>query len=129
MLTSEQVLQGLQFIHDRLKLVHGAVNADTVIVNRDGSVKLGLCVTTKCGREVSDLASQQRLVRGKPSVGHAQDDYRALGLLMMFMMGEKIDSAVTNFEVQRPEEWDSDINKFLKKTATSSGDELRKVRR
>ena len=46
---------------------------------------------------------------------------------MMFMMGERVDPAAAGLELQRPGEWDSDIKEFLKKTATFSGPELRKV--
>ena len=68
------------------------------------------------------------MLKGKSSGNEAQNDYRALGLLMVKLM--EPDTSLANpdtLELQNPDEWDSAIKDFLGKTAKSPGKELRKV--
>lgn len=39
-----QVLHGLQYIHKELKVIHGAVNCDNILLSAEGDIKLGLLI-------------------------------------------------------------------------------------
>ena len=47
----KQVLEGLQYIYHNLRILYGSVNADNIMINRDGSIKLSKMAT---GSEESD---------------------------------------------------------------------------
>ena len=41
MLTDEQVVSGLLYIHEELGLAHGALNCSTILLDLNGRVKIG----------------------------------------------------------------------------------------
>ena len=68
------------------------------------------------------------MLEGISSDTQTQDDYKALGLLMVRLM--EPGTSHTNpdtLELREPQKWDSAIKSFLRETALSAGDKLRAV--
>ena len=100
----KQVLEGIQYIHNNLRIPYGSVNAENVMINRDGSIKLGKTATC------------------------SWQDFRALGLLMVQLMDLRTSLRDPNtLQLQEPGNWNDDIKSFLTGTAQSSGETLQKV--
>ena len=68
------------------------------------------------------------MLKGTDSSQNEQEDFQALGLLMIRLM-EKGTSLQhpDSIELRKPEEWDEEIKDFLNKTTYSPGDVLQKV--
>ncbi|KAL2048941.1 hypothetical protein ABVK25_010794 [Lepraria finkii] len=109
----QEVLQGIRYIHNELKILHGSVRVDNVMVNRNGSVKL------------ANIG--QSMLKGTDSSQNEQKDFQALGLLMIRLMelGTSLQHP-DSIELRKPEEWDEEIKDFLNKTTQSPGDVLQK---
>lgn len=68
------------------------------------------------------------MLKAVASSGNEQEDFRALGLLMVRLMefGTSLQDPDL-LELRRPEEWDKQIVSFLKKTGHCSGEVLQQV--
>ncbi|KAL2049561.1 hypothetical protein ABVK25_010140 [Lepraria finkii] len=111
----KEVLKGIQHIHTELKILHGSINTNSIMVDRDGNVKL------------ANIGPS--MLRGAVSSHHEQEDLRALGLLMVQLM--ELDTSLQapdSLELKNPDIWDEQIVKFLKKTASCSRETLQEVR-
>lgn len=62
---SGQIVHGIQYIHKELRILHGFISADNVIVSRSGSVQLGTIT--------ADPAASRLISRSKHWSKHAEE--------------------------------------------------------
>ncbi|KAI9732150.1 MAG: hypothetical protein M1834_004246 [Cirrosporium novae-zelandiae] len=109
-LDKDTVLAGINYIHTELKIQHGAIVADNVLLNRDGNIK------------IANIG--ESMLNGK-SVDDRRKDHRALGLIMVQLMEPRTHiTDPTTLKLQHPERWDSQIRDFLMQTELATSRSL-----
>jgi hypothetical protein len=58
LLSTEQVLYGLEYLHQELSLVHGSLSCKSILLKQDGTVKIG--TFTRALTSFAYLISQRR---------------------------------------------------------------------
>lgn len=56
-LTTEQVVYGLEYLHQELSLVHGSLSCNNILLNQDGTAKIG--TYSAASISPADLVSQR----------------------------------------------------------------------
>lgn len=127
----DQVLNGIQYIHRDLKILHGSIAAANIMVTRAGCIKIGPTSFNLTDSMLRSSAANvgQSMLEAVSSVGNEQKDIRALGLLMIRLMelGTSLESPDL-LELKKPETWNDDIKDFLSRTIKYPGDTLKDVR-
>ncbi|KAL6716966.1 hypothetical protein ACLMJK_004879 [Lecanora helva] len=104
----KEVITGVQYIHRKLKIVHGSIDARWIMVSRSGCIKLA-----NIGESMS---------KDIPFAENERQDFQDLGLLMVRLM--EAGTGHDGLELMKPEKWNNEIKRFLKKTQECSGEEL-----
>jgi serine/threonine protein kinase len=55
-LNTEQVVYGLEYLHQELSLVHGSLSCNNILLNQDGTAKIGMY--SAASSSLADLVSQ-----------------------------------------------------------------------
>ncbi|KAI9753301.1 MAG: hypothetical protein M4579_005220 [Chaenotheca gracillima] len=106
----KEVLQGLDYLHRELRVIHGDLNCNNILLARDGP-NAGTSMLQASG--VVDVSV----------------DLRSLGLVMMRLM--ELGTSMKwpdDLELQHPENWSQEARSFLQKTKSSNCSSLLTVR-
>lgn len=102
----KEVLQGIQYIHDALHIVHGDLDVHNVMVDRAGRIKI-----LNIGHSMLQCTA----------VSDGRLDLKAMGRLMIRLM--EIETSLKSSDasyLDKPGKWGSGIKKFLERTFDST---------
>ncbi|OAT07643.1 serine/threonine protein kinase [Blastomyces gilchristii SLH14081] len=103
----KEVLEGLAYLHTQLKMAHGSLTADSILLSAKGDIKIadiGGCLLKRMGSDMS------------------QGDVRSLGAIIIQCL--EPDTALRRGDLLKDEKWDAVLREFQLHTQTKSAKEL-----